>query len=849
MNKLNVSRKWLDFIESLNLDDETTNYYIDQNNKIYDIYLKSDLDVFLRNLGGVHNTKVELEKLTIDLEKLKNDYSNKKDTLKSGYNDIINTYGFSFKPKSQSLQINSITEKEKYSNSKINTEDSVLSKKLKLKNSNVLVSSKFYNEDSIEINLELRGSNNWVNTSKDSICKSIMPILNEMLIFSEEEFLAVKKRTKFKYFLHPTTFKDKFGSWDLFCDYIDAEPITDVKKVKLSNKNILITEIFNNSLTVSELLKLHKDHGIRWKKESKSFICFASLPILKELTNVTYDEFSVALYKYPYSSLMSMKDILEVFVNWDRFIDYLGVEFITPTVEENIQNLEIEEYLDTDDSCSEYHMASIVDELNNEYGGYDDVGSDYIDFEIEDSKIDAVTEILNSNTIIDISSQNKNVNSINEEKPFPLQKEGLDLQFNSLLIGSLNNNDELDLKMERLSTSGFYIKSYLYHNQTVNDIINLFKTHNLTFTSNLMSKDLICYVAMPILDRMEDLQSTTYRSLVDRLKLKDYITLADIKESFGTWSLFLDYLGLPPKKDIFLVDRTIKRDSKIKLKNSDYYVFADYKNNLTTSQMIDFMVTHKLNWIDLSKNDLAYVSMLILEDLNDLTSRAYTKKQKQIKGYLYVGCLSDEFGGWTGLLDYIGLEYREPSDSLNSNNKKTKEVQVSNHNSNKPDTCVKQINQNTKFVPNSFFNSFKIGLDHLDDYNDEISYIENLDTLQELFNSNSDDFEDSEYTLYPSLAKVYEDFGTSTFKDSLNKFYLHIHKNFKNLNHDLRMKQLLSEYNKLGSPRTEFEFTKHFFSKGNSKTFIPLVIIIDMFGSYPDYLKLLRNWESEQNNR
>lgn len=493
--------------------------------------------------------------------------------------------------------------------------------------------------------------------------------------------------------------------------------------------------------------------------------------------------------------------------------------------------------IDSDSLSSESHMASIIDELDYACGGYSDVGSDYFDFEIEDIEDEFV---FNFETPIGVVMPEPAIISIKEEKiKVPkkdslaeTKKDAIEVYFNSLLTGSKIHTEHKVMKNEKLTKSGIQVNSYLFHKLSLADMLRLFKKHNLTFDSDLLDRDLICFAAMPILNRMENLKINSYYIEYNKISNKKYLKAGAITKVFGSWSAFTEYLGIIPKSDVFTDELTIKKDSKIKLKSTNYHVYADFKNNLTPSQFVKDMNTRNLTWSDLSKNDIAYASILVLDNLKKFTTTAYNKQQQKMLGYLPMYIITTEFGGWLAFTEYIGLEYREPS-------KTKKEVKL--------DVTIKS-NPQKQILPATIYNSFKIGLDMLADYNDVNSYKDNLDALKELDISDPEDFEKLGYKLYPSLLKVYEKLGTDNFMDSLDKYYLHFHKDFKTLPLNIKFKQLLIEYKKLGKPKTEFEFTKHFFSNGNSKTFIPLVLILDMFGSYADYLKLLINWESEQNN-
>ena len=856
MDFFEINQKWLDFILSLQLDSETKSHYASQITLINKISESGNLDVFLTNLKNVHTMKNDLSNLMLE-------YNNKKDILKTETKDIMSNYNFSFNTKEKSstpFNTDAISKGTPIQNS---PPTSVVSKNISpdplntntsysqvsLKNSNVLVSSKFYNDDSIEKNLELRISNKWINTDKDSICRAIMPILNEMLIFSEEEFLSVKKRTKFKYYLQPETFYAKFVSWELFTDYIGAVSVGGVTKIQLRDKDFLINDVFNNSLTVTEILKLHSDHGINWIKESKSFIGFACLPILNYIPTLTYNDFSLALSKYPYKSLMSMKDIKDIFGNWEYFLDYLGVEFYLSLTEDYDYQLKLE----PEDTSSELHMTTIMDAVDREFGGYADLGSEYLDLEFEDfDSLDDTTDdsYFNLDSSITNNIKGYSVELVKEEIIEVAKKElvnetkkdDVDSYFKLLLTDSIIYDTPNFLKKELLTKSKIPVKQHLYNDLSVNEMSQLFKTHKLSFDSNLLTKDLICYAAMPILNRMFNLTFENYNRELSKVNTEDCLRVKDIKRVFGNWPSFTEYLGCSAKIDVLLGNVSIKRVSKFKLKNSNYFVYNDFENSLSINQILKVMATNSLSWRKLSKNDIAYVSMLILNTLKVVNMTEFINKTTDLN-FIPINSINVEFGGWIPFKKYIGLEYREPLKTQKEHKPENSSPPESN-----VDTSIKSSPQKLNLPLNSFYVSFKLGLDQLDDYNDENSYVENFVSLQELDNKDPASFENLGYKLYPSLSKVFEQLGTDNFMDSLDRFYLHYHKDFKTASFNTKFKQLLVKYTKLGNPKTEFEFTKQFFSSGNSKTFIPLVLIIDMFGSYPDYLKLLRNWESEQNN-
>ena len=116
------------------------------------------------------------------------------------------------------------------------------------------------------------------------------------------------------------------------------------------------------------------------------------------------------------------------------------------------------------------------------------------------------------------------------------------------------------------------------------------------------------------------------------------------------------------------------------------------------------------------------------------------------------------------------------------------------------------------------------GLSKLTELNDEEGYKENYKAM----NGEND-------LLFPSLAVIEENYGD--FETAVNVYFKRKFKQFELTGtNGLR---LVEEFNKLGKPKTKEQFTKSFYSNGNSKSFVPLIVLIDLFGDYSFYVNFV----------
>lgn len=193
------------------------------------------------------------------------------------------------------------------------------------------------------------------------------------------------------------------------------------------------------------------------------------------------------------------------------------------------------------------------------------------------------------------------------------------------------------------------------------------------------------------------------------------------------------------------------------------------------------------------------------------------------------------FGSWSTVMGLIGLKELSP--------KKLKKSEKKEVSKNKKPVATKkeetielvkkvEIKTNTltnQFNPNNakaslFLDYLENGLSKLTDLNDEESYKANYKAM----NCEND-------LLYPSLAVIEENYGD--FETAVNVYYKRKFKQFELTgSNGLR---LVEEFNKLGKPKTKEQFTKAFYSNGNSKSFVPLIVLGDLFGDYSFYVNFV----------
>lgn len=346
MRYLDVNKKWISYLESLDLDTNTENYFILQSKCIYNLSKESKLDGFLMLLS-------ETIKLKKNLDSGDYLYGNSYLDFRKAKENLFTKYNFYY----DSDKKEDVDKKVKKENSKkievknIKLKEEGLTK-VKLNNSNVYVYKKFYNSDPISKNLEKckKKTNSlaidWKNIEKDLLCEVLMPILNSMIIFNEIEFWELKNINIYKRYLAKESFDKHFSNWSEFESYIGFERVSSCNfDIKFKNKTIMVNGDFKNIESKNAIKKMHIDRGTNWITEPKSFIGYAAIPILNNLESTTLSEERFIIefnhyYKFTEAELkrLSVKEQLSViknrsklnnrdidnkFGNWQSFLKFI----------------------------------------------------------------------------------------------------------------------------------------------------------------------------------------------------------------------------------------------------------------------------------------------------------------------------------------------------------------------------------------------------------------------------------------------------------------------------------------------------------------------------------------------
>ena len=193
-----------------------------------------------------------------------------------------------------------------------------------------------------------------------------------------------------------------------------------------------------------------------------------------------------------------------------------------------------------------------------------------------------------------------------------------------------------------------------------------------------------------------------------------------------------------------------------------------------------------------------------------------------------------KFESWSNVLELIGLKELAPERNKKSAKKVVANKKLEANKNEENIELVKKVEVKTntltnQFNPNNakaslFLDYLENGLALLTDLNDEESYKTNYKEMNREAN-----------LLYPSLAVIEENYGD--FETAVNVYYKRKFKQFELTGtNGLR---LVEEFNKLGKPKTKEQFTKAFYSNGNSKSFVPLIVLIDLFGDYSFYVNFV----------
>ena len=126
----------------------------------------------------------------------------------------------------------------------------------------------------------------------------------------------------------------------------------------------------------------------------------------------------------------------------------------------------------------------------------------------------------------------------------------------------------------------------------------------------------------------------------------------------------------------------------------------------------------------------------------------------------------------------------------------------------------------------TFFEYFSNGLELLVDLDDVSQYKKNFKELAD---------NPSLHEPFPSMGKIKEKYGT--YEEALTIYYLNQYKLFGSsaTSEEDRLTRLVSEFNLLGRPATRLTYRSRYYTDGNSKKYIPLEIIDNLYYSYESY--------------
>lgn len=336
MRYLDVNKKWLSYLESLDLDNTTENYFILQSKCIYKLSNESKLDEFLMLLSETIQLKKGLSDGTYGYGSSFNDFRVSKKRL-------FDEYGFNYdKPLKEKTETTIIP---KIIKAKEDLKELDLSK-VKLKNSNVYVYTRFHNDNSISENFSkcIKKPNSesidWKHLDKDLLCEVLMPILNEMLFFNEEEFWEFKKIQYYNKYLNRDTFLNHFNSWNEFENYIGVDRKNNENSyIIFKNRLLIINGALANKTNIEAIKRIHLLHNTNWMTETKAFICYASIPVLYQMKNLTISEESFTAYFNTYynmneseitkRSILNKNDIVKRFKSWSLFLKFIENGYFT----------------------------------------------------------------------------------------------------------------------------------------------------------------------------------------------------------------------------------------------------------------------------------------------------------------------------------------------------------------------------------------------------------------------------------------------------------------------------------------------------------------------------------------
>lgn len=219
----------------------------------------------------------------------------------------------------------------------------------------------------------------------------------------------------------------------------------------------------------------------------------------------------------------------------------------------------------------------------------------------------------------------------------------------------------------KLKNSDNYVSYKLYPNESLDfyrQSLNSLKKDWVT-----ADKDLICKIALKLMDELEILNYTNYAKLQHTNKFNNYLTVNNIRSVFGNWSDFMDYLNLDlnPKYDGLLDDLDLENNSLKKLNSSELYIYKRYYNEFSSEYLSNIHIYTGKNWCDLNKDFLCMMTLPVLNKINNLnTTRDYDNfiKKESLNSLPSSGTLSKAFGGWNAYKKYIGLQQKSLTDKL-----------------------------------------------------------------------------------------------------------------------------------------------------------------------------------------
>lgn len=254
----------------------------------------------------------------------------------------------------------------------------------KLKNSDFYVKSSLIVKTKEELLLSRKyKKSNWGKESRDTISIAALIILEELDSITRSDYIDLQKTVDFAYLPNASCICKKFSTWSNFKRYLgltkvknelnylkNSKPdeVTSTRlstnkktvipkqkdiKTKLNNSNFQIYSKYYNTKSVAYFMSEHTKHGISWSKETKDFLTQASIPILNELSNMSYDSYN-NLQKEKYPNYLSISTIKKVLNGWSDFKNTIGVEEIIPLVDADYDYLGILNDIDVNDK--EIHL-------------------------------------------------------------------------------------------------------------------------------------------------------------------------------------------------------------------------------------------------------------------------------------------------------------------------------------------------------------------------------------------------------------------------------------------------------------------------------------------------------------